>query len=537
MATKKRPAATKKPAAGAVSDNTEARVPVVAGWSVARIELAKRRADGGDLSLAAELWERVLGDERALGPVQALAGIAGVDVNFESAEDRDDDGNDPIVQALSEDWWRFAPEEIQGEIIRWAAGLGVALVHIEGWEVGETGRLLPTLDVWHGRALVWDSERASWRARTKANPTGVLIEAGDSEWLLATPYGPKRPWATAPWYGLGLLWFAAQCAKIHWASWNDAHAAPIRAASNDRAETHGLLDDESQQQLANKIKSLVRGGSLVLPDGYGLKLLEAESKNWESFFKLCNEVWPKAVAIALTGTNLTTQIEGGSFAASKTAENVEQGRKRTIARCLETTFRSQLIVWWTEFNFASAAAPWPHYEIDPPRDLQAAATRFAAGSTGLKTLTDAGFEPEPGQDDELAALVGLRVQKSQQAPAAAKPPPPAAQVKARMLASSAAVEMRAGAADEDGQSYVDKLVDAAVEASREVLAVDVAALLELIDAVPDDAADPAEALRSLRRVVLHHYGTRMSPMALVELTERVEVLAALVGRHSIVAGL
>ncbi|MFA5436263.1 MAG: hypothetical protein WC372_09540, partial [Candidatus Neomarinimicrobiota bacterium] len=104
MAARKR----KPPVASA---STESRVTTsFGGWSVARIQLAKRMADAGDLTLAADLWERVLGDERALGPLQALAGIASVGMSFETAVVGGDAADDPLVPALERDWWAIFPE-------------------------------------------------------------------------------------------------------------------------------------------------------------------------------------------------------------------------------------------------------------------------------------------------------------------------------------------------------------------------------------------------------------------------------------------
>lgn len=521
MATKRAPKAT--------AVNTEPRVLAVSGWTVPRIEQAKRLADGGDLSLAADLCERIFGDERALGPLQALAGISGVPVTFETALPDTDSADDPLVAALSQDWWGIYPEALQGEILRWSSLLGVALVHTESWDTDqESGRLLPRLSTWHARALRWDGEASAWRVRTKEHGDGVAIEPGDSEWLLFMPYGSKRPWTKAPWYGLGLLWFAAQCAKIDWAGWNDDHAQPVRAAQNEKAETHGVLDEEGRRDLVTKIASLARGGSIVLPDGYTLKLVEAESKNWESFVKLCDEVWPKAVAIALTGNNLSTQIEGGSFAAARTAENVTYDRKRTLARCFETTARRECLVWWAEFNFASGAPPWPKFQIDPPRDLTAAAARFQSSANGLATLRNAGYEVEDGEEDKLEELLGIRVRRIAARPPAASggaaggaPKPKAA----HHHATRAAVDDSPRGLV-DGQRVADAIVEQATAAAADALRPDLELLLKLIKEATDG--------RELREQLLAAYGD-MDPAGWAEINHRVEVFAAMLGRFSAAA--
>ncbi len=511
-----------------VGGNVEQPPRAVSGWTVARIEQAKRLANAGDLSLAADLWEMVLGDERAIGPLQALAGIAAVPVTFETALPDTDSADDPLVADLERDFWSIFPEELQGEIIRWAVGLGVVPVHAASWDANpETGRLLPRYEVWHPRALRFDGDRAIWKIRTRANGDGVELTPGDGEWALFTPYGSKRPWAKAPWYGLGLLWYAAQCAKIGWFDWNDSHATPIRSAEFARPDAESaLLEEKSRQELGTKIASLVRGGSIVLPEGYGLKLVEAASENWKSFLTLCNEVWPMAVAIAMTGNNLSTQIEGGSFAASRTAENVTYDRKRTIARCLETTKRGQCLVWWAEFNYASTAPPWPKYGIEPQRDLTAAAARFQSGANGLATLRTAGYEVEDGEEDRLEELLGIRVRR------ATTPKPPTGAAPPVAKARAAHEHGTRAAADDsprglvEGQRVADAIVGQATAAATDALRPDLELLLKLINEATD--------ARELRESLLKAFGD-MKPEEWTEISYRAEVLAAMAGRFSAAA--
>lgn len=520
--------ARKTKTSATTSANVEQPPRAVSGWTVARIEQAKRLANAGDLSLAADLWEQVLGDERALGPLQALAGIAAVPVTFETALPDTDSSDDPLVADLERDFWSVFPEELQGEIIRWASGLGVVPVHAASWEADpETGRLLPRYEVWHPRALRFDGDRAIWKIRTRANGDGVELTPGDSEWVLFTPYGAKRPWAKAPWYGLGLLWYAAQCAKLGWFDWNDTHATPIRSAEFARPDAESaLLNEDSRQTLGTKIASLVRGGSIVLPEGYALKLVEAASENWKSFLTLCNEVWPMAVAIALTGNNLSTQIEGGSFAASRTAENVSYDRKRTIARCLETTERSQCLTWWAEFNYASAAPPWPKYGIDPPRDLTAAATRFNQGAQGLATLNTAGWEIEDGEEQKVAELLGVKVRRATTPKPPTGTPPPAAKARAAHEHGTRAAADDSPRGLIEGQQVADAIVEQATAAAADALRPDLELLLKLIN----EAKDP----RELREQLLAAYGD-MDPAGWSEISHRAEVFAAMLGRFSAAA--
>ena len=562
MATEKK---TSQPRSVGASSAQEPEVRVVCQWTLPKIEQAKRQADRGDLSQAAALWDAILGDERAIGPLQAITGVSSLPVEFES-ENAESGQEDPKVEALQRDWWHMLPEDVQGEVIRSAIGLGVALVQIKEWREDEqTKRLLPVLDPWASHHLKRDGKRRTWLVKTEQNKGGQPFEPGDGEWILFTPYGRKRPWLKAPWYGLGLLWFAAQCSKIDWADWNDSHAKPMKAASNEKAETHGLVDEPGMQKLLANVVKLVRGGSIVLPDGYKLQLLEASSRNWESFLKLCHEVWPMALAIALTGNNLTTQVEGGSFAAAREATAVLMDRKRTVARCFETTVREQLLTWWSEFNFGDLAAPWPKYKLEPPSDPNAAADRLSKVATAVQALTSANVplspqelrerydvpvdleragEATPAQlfqyhftfgiitINEARQRIGLKPvkggDKPPKLPESGVPPERAFPELAALRAfevERAGIDARAPKGLASGEEFIDELEEQGLKRGQKALRPDVLELMELIRGADD--------LPSLRLAVTELYG-RMDPAEFAEVIERIEILAAMSGRFSAV---
>lgn len=526
-------------------------------WTPPRIESAKRLASGGNLEWAADLAAIIFGDDRAIGPLQAIAGIGSLPVTFETDFVKDAKEVDPKVEALERDWWRMLPEETQGEILRWGSILGSCWAQILDWVEDEaTGRVLPVLSVWHQRNFSYDGNEKTWKVKTVANPAGVPIKSGDGEWMHFTPYGVNRPWEKAPWFALAMLWLGTQYAKYDLFDFNDSNGQPIKAAyqtstgsgggsgTTGPAYARSIATQKECDELSAKLKSLVRGGAIALPAGFKLELLSATG-NGESFFRLIDDVWPKAVSIALTGNNLSTQIDGGSYAASQTAEGVSIDRKRTFARCLETTSHRDLLPWWGEYNWGDRNVPWPKYGVEPPKDRKAIADTLLTGAKAIQTLRDAGFELT---EEEVEEVLGRKVRRVGTT-GETDPTGIAARLgrggRITNLARASALtrirdegsRIRAAKADDDAIAYNDAIVEAAVQASREILSVDVGELIGLIDQVPDDADDPAETLASLRRMVLHHYSMRMSPIALMELVERAEVLMSLNGRHSILQGL
>lgn len=561
----------------------------IGAWSPARVETAKKLADLGNFEYAAELAEKIFGDDRALSPLQALAGIAGLDVTFETEATKAGE-EDPQVEALERDWWHLLTEETQGEILRWASVLGFCWVQIKGWELDEeSGRLLPKLDVWHQKNFRWDDRQRTWKVKRESGHWDD-IEAGNGQWLLFTPYGRKRPHAKAPWYSLGMLWLGTQYAKLGLFEFNDTHAQPLRIAHQQPTSGDGLgslPSDEDVQELTDRIAAIVRGGTLALPLGYKLDLLQA-SGNADSFFRLIDDVWPKAVSIALTGNNLTTQIDGGSFAASQTAAGVSLDRRRTFARCLETTAREQLLVWWSEFNFGNRLAPWPHYQVAPPPNLQEEAARLSSLGAAVQALTSANVPLSPEELKRLGVPVDLdKAAEERQAqlfqyhllygivtvnearkqlgldPVPGGDTPPAnpygggdggggagdggarAMLATRLRAATTKAESldvirdhiqqtRATKADDEADDFDDELIDRATKAAGE--AVGLEDIMAIIESVDEDDPEPQARLELIRREVLHRYAS-LDPAAFADAVERTEMLASMNGRYAALRGL
>jgi hypothetical protein len=105
-----------------------------------------------------------------------------------------------------------------------------------------------------------------------------------------------------------------------------------------------------------------------------------------------------AIAIAVLGQNLTTEVKSGSFAAAKVHNKVEIQRIRNDGETASTVLHDQALEWWAEFNFGSRdLAPWPIWRTDPPTDQKERAETLLALSQALSTLRNIGLEPDPEQ--------------------------------------------------------------------------------------------------------------------------------------------
>ena len=105
-----------------------------------------------------------------------------------------------------------------------------------------------------------------------------------------------------------------------------------------------------------------------------------------------------AITLSVLGQNLTTQIEGGSFAAASVHARVQLDRLESDVAMLSTTARMQIIAPWGRVNipdFDTDTTPWPRWDTTPPEDLQKSAQALLTLAQALPALVAAGVNPDP----------------------------------------------------------------------------------------------------------------------------------------------
>ena len=73
-----------RPKSAAGTSYTEPTGMATVGWDPAKIKLAERLADGGDLTLASDLITAMRGDDRFCGVLETLGGVCSLPMKFES---------------------------------------------------------------------------------------------------------------------------------------------------------------------------------------------------------------------------------------------------------------------------------------------------------------------------------------------------------------------------------------------------------------------------------------------------------------------
>jgi hypothetical protein len=363
-------------------------------WNVALLRAAETSADSGNLRMVADLCEWLLGDDRIQGTLSArVESLLGLEPTFEQSGDKRKSKR--VVRALEagEDWWEAYPEDELATMLTWGILLGVQPLAHNWTEPLEDhgGRVLAMPENWHAQHLRYDWQTRRWMIKV-AGSTGFAggteeeLVPGDGRWILHTPYGDSRPWSRGLWRGLARLALMKAYAISDWSRFGEK-ACIVVGTSGEDVET----SREQRAQLAKDIYELGREGVAFLPAGFDLKTVELVA-NTKEIYQAQIDLANTSIAVLVRGGNLSTEVKGGSLAATESqAETGDASKRRFDAQSLTTTIHDQSLTYWAQFNFGdSALAPWPVYPVEPKKDLKARAETLNAASTFLDRMFSLG---------------------------------------------------------------------------------------------------------------------------------------------------
>lgn len=455
-----------------------------ADWTPQDLRAAWALSQNGEMRPVAELARALLGDDRVAGVMTArVRALLGLPFSIEPAP-----GGKRQAALLEERWWDVFPEHVVHDLVVWGLLTGVGLAAISWKE--EDGLVWPQLDVWHPGALRW--REGAWWVRDAQGQEHPLQEG---LWLLYTPYGPKRPWERGLWRALALPWLVKLDAIRYWARDNEVGALRVATAEGPAGATG--------QELAQLLADLGGDTGLVLPEGWRLEMLAPPEGVWRS--KESAIQWANgAIAVAILGQNLTTEVQGGSYAAAQVHARVRQDLLEADAETLATALRQGVLTLWAEYNFGrSDLAPWPRWDTTPPEDRQLQAETLARLANAVATFAQAGV---PVDLEALAGQYGIPLRRAEG-------------LRRVRLASGDSPREAPGFVQ--GQLYADALADRLLER-----------LPDPLEGLEEELAR-AGSYEEVRAILMRRYRDA-SPEEVAALTEQALTMAALAGRYGVI---
>ncbi len=360
-------------------------------WSVSAVRSALLQHERGIFRLSGMLADHVQRDDRIFSTLGSrVLGVLGLPFRVEPS---DRTSNRRLAKKLAEDvgaWWHEAvPEATWAELLRWAHLMGFAIGELR-WVDEDGGGVLPSLYIHHPQFVRWNEDAQRYELETRSGV--VPITPGDGRWVLFAPHGSTRPHMQSALRALAIPFLIRSFTRRDWARRSEIEGVGVRKAKVPKQADPRVVD-----KFLFEVRALGAETTLRLPEGFDFEIAVADAAASLSFEKLLAHC-DTAITLTLLGQNLTTQIEGGSFAAAGVHEAVQLVRIKSDVAMLSTVGRQQVVVPWAELTipgFRRTMAPWPVFDATPPEELKDYANALQMLGQALPVLREAGIDIEP----------------------------------------------------------------------------------------------------------------------------------------------
>ena len=245
-----------------------------------------------------------------------------------------------------------------------AIGKGISIMEIE-WSVDPDGYdVIEDIAYVHPKKLVWDYQTDEMKVCTREYPEGISLPENK---FAVHRYKAKSGHASRA----GIMRIVAWMYMFKnfdikdWVSFCEVFGMPLRLGKYDASAS-----EDDKKQLMEAIVSLGTDAAGVVPTSTMIEFIEANKTSssdvYEKLARYCDEQNSKAIV----GQTLTADSGGGSYAQSKTHNDVRHDLTVADAVALAITVRRDIIRPLVEFNFGKDVdIPKIKFDCQEPEDL------------------------------------------------------------------------------------------------------------------------------------------------------------------------
>lgn len=359
-------------------------------WTVEQSRGALYAHMAGMFDASAQLFDSILGDDRVIATMGSrIAGLFGREVMFKPADDSA--AAKECCDAWVKGWPRLAGNSGLTEVHTYGIGMGFSPAQL----VWDTTKPVwgPMLRPWHPRFTYYHWPTRRFRALSQDGE--IAIVPGNGKWLLHAPFGEYRGWIRGVIRALAEPWMLRHFAFRDMARFSEIHGMPTRVG-----KVPAVSDPLERSAFEEALSNLGSDTSMILPQGvdgidgsgYDYGLIEAKDTAWEVFPGLVDRC-DMAIVLAILFQNLTTEVTGGSFAATSAHMDIRESGIQADNAAWKNTIYNQIARPFAWLNFGDAdLAPWTEWDVRPRADLEGNAKQFAAFATALQAMKAGGFE-------------------------------------------------------------------------------------------------------------------------------------------------
>jgi phage gp29-like protein len=343
---------------------------VVAGITPERLASIFREADQGDIRRQAELFEQILEKDAHLLGETGKRENAILNEEFQ-VRPASDSARDHSVAEFVDDFFQDQDDWPDVQVaMQEAVGRGYSGMEIH-WDVS-SGQAVPSSfeSLEHKRFLFQDATgivSKTPRLITDTDPMGIDIPSWK---VLMHRYGGKSgsPTRSGIYRVAAWMFLFKNYAIKDWVIFAEVYGMPLRIGKYAPGATEADKD-----ALIQAISSLGTDAAGIISKSTEIEFVETASGTTSAdLYKLLASFCNAEMSKAILGQTLTAEVgDKGSYAASKTHNEVRLDLIRADARALAATIRQQLIRPLVGFNFGwDTALPGFGPVYDEDEDLQ-----------------------------------------------------------------------------------------------------------------------------------------------------------------------
>jgi len=340
-------------------------------WTIGAIRSAKASHDQGDFSASGQLCDALMSDDRVQATMESRsAALLGAPPLHEPATQ-----GKALVDPWAEAYTACVTYDVAEALVQSAILMRVAIAEIV-WDT-EVTPWQPYLRPVHPSLIRWDWGARCYVVQTLDGP--VVVTPGDGRWFAYTPSGAVGGWLKGAVRALGQPWFIRQQTWRDWARYNERHGLPMLKAMVPAAG-----DTEMKRRFIDGLANLGQESVVLLPQSmsgnanYDVQMLEAKDRAWETFQRTI-ESCDMAIVLTIKWQNLTTQVEGGAYAAARVHAGVAQTGVVRDNVSFHDAIRRCVARPWAKFNYGDAdKAPYTLRDVEPVEDNKTEAEVFGA---------------------------------------------------------------------------------------------------------------------------------------------------------------
>jgi len=362
-------------------------VVVQNAWEVHQARNALAQHMIGIFEWSAQLCDSILGDDRVMATLGSRrAGLFGREVRFRAANDSS--AAREVLDAWTAHWPQFSGDSSIGIMSDYEVLMGFADAQLI-WDTS-TPVWKPFLRHWHSRYEYWNWDVRKLIALSQDGQFAVI--PGNGKWVHHSRFGMERCWIRGAIRAVSEPFLGRHWARRDLFRWSEKHGL-----ATVLAETPMSADPGERSQFVQQVANLGSESTILLGKGvdehnsYGLSLLEAETLGWEGFIGAIDNC-DMAIVLALLFQNLTTEVKGGSFAATSAHMDIRDSGIQDDNAAWRSTLHDQVARPFAFFNFGDPdLAPWTEWDVASRSQYQANAAQFKEFGNALMSMARGGI--------------------------------------------------------------------------------------------------------------------------------------------------